>query len=79
MSRAKDNNGKDINSLITELAVMGNQLDTIESNVNDIKKKLESEYVTRDQFEPVRNIVYGMVSVILLAVVGALVALVVAK
>jgi hypothetical protein len=42
----------------------------------EIKVKLESEYVTQDEFEPVKKIVYGMVGVILLAVIGALITLV---
>ena len=53
------------------------KLENIQEDVRDIKRQLEGNYVTRDQFEPIRKIVYGMVSVILLAVVGALVAIVV--
>jgi hypothetical protein len=53
------------------------RLDYIREDVSDIKHRLEGQYVTKDEFAPVAKIVYGMVSVILLAVIGALVALVV--
>ena len=38
---------------------------------------IEKIYVTRNEFNPVKSIVYGMVGVILLAVLGALTALVI--
>ena len=51
-------------------------LDHIKTDVAEIKRVLESKYVTQDQFTPVRNIVYGLVGLILTAVVVALVAVV---
>jgi hypothetical protein len=68
-----------IGQVAIDIAVMANKLNSIESDVSDIKQKLDAHYVTNDQFEPVKKIVYGMVSLILLAVVGALVALVINK
>lgn len=38
---------------------------------------ITENYVRKEQFEPVKNIVYGMVSVTLLAVLGGVIALVV--
>ncbi len=52
-------------------------LDFIKKDIDEIKRKLDSNYVTKDQFEPVKKIVYGLVSLILIAVVGAIVALVI--
>jgi hypothetical protein len=72
-------NGQDIYRLSENLAVATEKIDTIKIDVNDIKTKLEREYVTQDQFDPVKKIVYGLVSLILVAVVGALIALVVIK
>lgn len=40
---------------------------------------MKSQYVTQDQFTPVRNVVYGLVGLILTTVIGALVHLVVAR
>jgi hypothetical protein len=59
------------------IEVMVTKLEYIQEDVRDIKHRLEGNYVTKEAFEPVRRIVYGMISVILLSVVGALVALVV--
>lgn len=39
----------------------------------------EHKMVTQDQFSPVRMIIYGMVALILMAVVGALIALVIVR
>ena len=41
--------------------------------------KIESCYVRQDQFKPIERIVYGAVTLILVAVVGALIALVINK
>lgn len=40
--------------------------------------KSQSEFVSQAEFEPIKRLAYGMVGTILLAVIGALVALVVA-
>lgn len=61
------------------IEVLVTKLDYIQEDVREIKHQLEGNYVTKDQFEPIRKIVYGMVSVVLLAVIGALVTLVVQK
>lgn len=45
----------------------------------DIKDTLEGHYVTQAVFDPVQKLVYGLVALILIAVVGAIVALVLKK
>lgn len=72
-------NGQDIYALSEKLAVATEKIDTIKADVTDIKTRLEKEYVTQDQFAPVQKIVYGLVSLILVAVVTALITLVVKK
>lgn len=62
-----------------DMGVLVQKVEDIDEKVSDIKNKLEKDYVTRDQFEPIQRIVYGMVSVILLTVLGAIVALVIRK
>lgn len=47
--------------------------------ISDFRNEIRGCYVSNDRFMPVEKLVYGMVGVILLAVVGALVALVVSK
>lgn len=61
----------------TKLAVIQNDLTYIKDKLNAVDQKVSTHYVSKEEFEPIRKIVYGMVSLILVAVVGALVALVV--
>jgi len=63
----------------TQIAVMAEQIRSIDETVREIKQKMERDYVTQDQFRPVRSVVYGLVTIILTAVVGGLVGLVVLK
>ena len=44
-----------------------------------IKEKLEKKYVSQEQFDPVKRIVYGMVTVVLVSIVGSVIALVIKK
>lgn len=48
-------------------------------NLKEMNNKLDNKFVTAEAFSPVKNIVYGLVTLILIAVVGALVALVLKK
>jgi hypothetical protein len=61
--------------LPTTLAQLDLKLDYIKSEVSDIKSRLEKNYVTQDQFSPVRNLVYGMVGVVMVSFIAGLVAL----
>lgn len=49
----------------------------MKQDISDLKNELEGRYVTKESFEPIQKLVYGLVSVILIAVIGALVAIVV--
>jgi hypothetical protein len=42
-----------------------------------IENKIDEKCVTKEEFQPVRLIVYGLVGIILVAVVGALIGLVI--
>jgi len=79
MAKITVNNTKEINGLTTNVAVILSEMKTVKDDVREIKDKLEKDYVTEDEFAPVKNIVYGMVGTILLAVIGALIALVINK
>ena len=54
------------------------QIAVIQTIIKDLQKDMGC-LVTRAEFEPVKTIVYSMVSVILLSVVGALLTLVLRK
>ena len=69
----RKNNGK------VELAVMANDVRRIKTDVIEIKQRLDSKYVTKEEFDPVKKLVYGIVALILTAVVGALLGMVILK
>lgn len=66
----------DENERIT-LAQIKTDLDYIKRDIADIKATIRTDYVTREEFSPIKSIVYGLVGIIMTAVVGALVALVI--
>lgn len=60
----------------TRIAVIANDIQYIKGSIGDINHKLEANYVPRDEFTPVRAIVYGLVALILTAVIGAILTLI---
>lgn len=59
-----------------QAAVMANDISYIKAEVTEIKNKLEADYVTRQELDPIKKIVYGIVALVLTAVVGGVLALV---
>ena len=51
-------------------------LQYIKDDLKEIKTRLEDKYVTAETFEPVKRLVYGLVTLLLTGVVGGLLALV---
>lgn len=62
-----------------DIAVMANDISYIKGEVQEIKEMVKSQYVTRDEFDPIRKLVYGMVALILSTVVLAIVATVIVR
>lgn len=60
----------------TQIAVMANDVSYIKTAVKDLNDKVDNNYVTKEQFAPVQKLVYGLVGLILVAVVGAMMALI---
>jgi hypothetical protein len=58
------------------LAEIKKDIEYIKCDVTEIKDKMNKDYVTQEEFKPIRNIVYGMVTMTLTAVVGALLTLI---
>jgi hypothetical protein len=75
MSASKNDNGN-ITTKVS-LAVITNDLQYLKQEIRDIKDSVTGSYVTKEEFSPVKKIVYGLVSVILLAVGGALINLII--
>lgn len=65
--------------LSVQIAVIGQKVTTIEESVRNIESKLEGHYVTKEEFDPVKRIVYGIVTLMLTAVIVALLAVVIRK
>lgn len=64
-------------SIETKVAVIDEKIDNITEGVKQINTKLEKDYVTNDRFEPVRNIVYGLVFIILTSVIAAILSVII--
>ena len=45
--------------------------------INELRSEISSTYVTKDSFEPVKRLVYGLVAVILTAVIVSLLGVVI--
>jgi hypothetical protein len=76
MTPVKKNNGN------IKIAVVANDVEHIKKSVDRIEKRfdnLDSQYVEKSEFEPVKKVVYGVVALILTAVIGALVGLVILR
>lgn len=63
----------------TQMAVMANDLGYVRKAVDVLNEKIDHNYVTKAEFEPIRKLVYGLVGLILIAVVGAVMTLVLRK
>jgi len=66
----------------TEVALMRGDMDRMARDLNEIKGDLRvqfTNFVTQDQFKPIKTIVYGAVGVILMSFIGAVVALVITR
>lgn len=46
------------------------KLDFIIKEIDEIKIKLEKNYVSQEEFKPVKQVVYGMIAIILTTVIG---------
>ncbi len=69
-----DNKSQDDSNLLSRI---DERTLNLVSQMEEIKETLENKYVTQAEFLPIRNIAYGLVSIIVVAVVGALIALVI--
>jgi len=62
-----------------DLALMANDIKYIQKDIADIKNKMEDDYITREEFDPVKKIVYGIITLLLTGLVGALLRLLLIK
>lgn len=63
----------------TQIAVMANDISYIKKSIDDMNSRLDRHYVTKDEFDPIKKLVYGMVALVLSGIVTAVMTLVVKK
>ena len=63
---------KNNTSLETKVAVIANDTSYLKTEIAEIKEMLSSKFVSHDEFNPVKRLVYGLVSIILGGVIIAL-------
>jgi tetrahydromethanopterin S-methyltransferase subunit B len=71
------NNNEQTREEVALLSRLDERTASLVTAVNDIKEKMEKHYVSVNEFTPVKNLVYGMVGIILMAFVGAIITLVI--
>lgn len=59
------------------LALMANDLAYVKRDIAEIKATVTTHYVSKEEFEPIKKLVYGLVGLILVSVGGAIVSLVI--
>lgn len=64
-------------SLETKIEVALEQLRRLREDIKDLDDKISKNYITKVEFEPIKRVVYGIVSLILVSVAGAVMALVI--
>jgi anthranilate phosphoribosyltransferase len=72
-------NDVELAGILTTLKFINEGLAEIKGDVKSMKDDVKECYVTKVEFDPIKRLVYGAVGVILLAVIGAVIALVVKR
>lgn len=61
----------------TSLDVIANEMKHISADVTEIKTTLRGSYVSKDEFEPIKKLVYGLAGLVLTSVAVGVVGLVI--
>ena len=64
-------------TVATSVALIVKDIGYIKDSMDEIKDSLKNEYVTKVEFDPVKQIAFGFVGIIIVAVLGSIVALVI--
>lgn len=62
-----------------DVATLTAQVNTVIRDLDELKKLIRSDFVTRAELDPIRRLVYGVVGLILAGVIGGLLGLVLIK
>jgi hypothetical protein len=63
----------------SSLEVIANDITYIRKDIEEIKLKMKSDFVTQAEFAPIKSVVYGLVGTTLTGVLGAILALIILK
>lgn len=66
-------------SIATSLATLNANYANMAKQIDAISDSLKGKYVTMDRYAPIEKVVYGMVALVLIAVIGGLLALILHK
>lgn len=64
---------------VRNTALVAKDVEYLKRDVAEMKGDLKGKFVTQDQFEPIKKIVYGLVALILTAVIVALLGTIIIK
>lgn len=74
---SKETQGTKIALIQNDVGYLNKRFDSFEKKLDSVDEKLNSHYVSKEEFEPIKKVVYGLVGLILIAVAGAVVSLVI--
>jgi hypothetical protein len=57
---------------VTRIPLICKSIFDTNENLKAINEKLDTKYVTKEAFNPIQKVVYGLISLILVSVVGAI-------
>lgn len=77
--KPKQQNDSDLAVTMANIEFIKTEMQEIKQNIKEIKSCMEADYVTQKEFDPIKKLVYGLVTLILCAVVTAIVGLVILK
>lgn len=69
--------GEALGKLVSDVNHIVENMGKIQEDIREIKREFKRDFVTRDEFNPIKSLVYGVVSMVLVSVGGAIIALVV--
>ena len=67
----------DIAVMARDIEYIKKEVDGVSKKVTDLDDKVSKNYVSQEEFKPIKMLVYGLVGIILVAVIGALLKLVI--
>lgn len=70
---------KELRDLRQSYGEINTKLERVIEDIGKLFDALDTKYVTKDEFAPVKSLVYGLVALILTTVFGALLLLVITK